>query len=170
MLCAKDGCSDQTVGRSKYCRVHRDEARAAWLGKVRASGDERKARDEKWEKIHDEAHRAGMVAAEACKPVPMVVQQHANMLDDSSPAVQTWVVPDGVCGFAWVVIRPANCSFALWLKKREGDRVYKCYTGGLQRFAPLSTQSMQIKEAYCEAYAKVLQAAGIKAYAYSRLD
>ena len=170
MLCAKDGCQSETVGKSRYCRPHRDEARKAWLGKVRASGDERKARDEKWRKLHDEAHKAGMAAAEACKPTPMVVQSHANQLDDSSPVTQTWVVPDGVCGFAWVTIRPANCSFALWLKKIEGERVYKGYRGGLQRFAPLATQSMQIKEAYCRAYADVLQAAGIKAYAQSRLD
>jgi hypothetical protein len=168
MICAKDGCTAESVGKSKYCRPHRDEARQAWLGKIKASGAERNARNAKWAKIHAEAHEAGMRAANEAKPVPMVVEQHANQLDDSSPVVQRWVVEGGPCGFAWVVVRPGNCSFALWAKKHA--RADKHYYGGVSIWCPLNTQSMAIKEAYCRAYANILKFYGINAHMGSRLD
>jgi hypothetical protein len=167
MICARPECSEQSVGKSKYCRVHRDAARKAWLEMIKSKPSAAE-RDAKWAELHAKACEAGHAAAEACKPTPMVVQQHANMLDDSSPVTQSWVVEGGPCGFAWVVIRPGNCSFARWAKKHA--RADKHYYGGVSIWCPLGTQSMAIKEAYCRAYATVLREAGIDAYAGSRLD
>lgn len=169
MICAKEGCTAESVGKSKYCRIHRDEARQSWLAKVKASAADRQAKVEKWAKIHAEAHEAGVRAANQAKPVPMIVEQHSNQLDDSSPVVQRWVVEGGPCGFAWIVVRPGNCSFARWAKKNV-PLTAKHYYGGMSIWCPLGTQSMAIKENYCRAYANILQFYGINAHMGSRLD
>jgi len=157
-LCATEGCIEDKVGKSKYCRKHRAEARQAWKGMIAASAQEREARDAAWKALHVEAHAAGMAASEAHKPEPMGV----------TDGKQTWVIDGGVCGFAWVLIRPGNCSFAIWAKKNIGARA--AYGGGVDIWCPLPTQSMTTKEAYCEAYVKVLRARGIAAIAKSRID
>jgi alpha-beta hydrolase superfamily lysophospholipase len=73
-----------------------------------------------------------------------------------------------VCGFAWVTLRPANSSFAIWAKK---NRDWKpAYGGGMQLWVSAYNQSMKRKEAYATAFANVLYASGIKAYAGSRMD
>lgn len=169
MTCAKPGCSMGSVGKSKYCRDHRDEAHAQWVETIGLSAQARDARDAKWEALHAAADRAGNEAALTCTPTPMVVVQHSNQLDDNSPVTQSWLVEGGVCGFAWVVIRPGTCSFARWAKKHV-PLTDKHYHGGVSVWCPLGTQSMAIKEAYCHAYARTLNAAGIDAYAGSRMD
>jgi hypothetical protein len=98
----------------------------------------------------------------------MVVQQRADVMDDTSPVVQQWVVPDGVCGFAWVKVRPGNCSFALWLKKHKGGRTD--YYGGIVLWVSAYNQSMEKKLAYARAFAGVVKEAGVDAYADYRLD
>lgn len=74
------------------------------------------------------------------------------------------------CGFAWVTIRPATSKFARALKAAGVAK--KAYGGGLQVWNPGGsfTQSMDIKEVGAAAYAGVLRAAGIDAYAQSRAD
>ncbi len=84
------------------------------------------------------------------------------------PGGKSWYVADGVCGFAWIKIRPANSSFALWAKKAGIAK--PAYGGGLQIWVSGYGQSMQKKEAYAAAYAKVLSEAGIKAHSESRMD
>lgn len=169
MLCAKSGCTADTVGTSKYCRLHRDEAHMLFVERIKASEKARVEKVEKFIRLHEAADRAGNEAALVCTPVPMVVVQHANALDDNSPVVYREVVEGGPCGFAWVVVRPGTCSFARWAMKNVSG-AHKNYRGGVGLWCHLSTQSMEIKEAYCRAYAKVLCAAGINAYAQSRLD
>lgn len=106
-----------------------------------------------WEK----AEAAGMVAAKAVVPVPM------NVTDGT----QVWHVPDGVCGFAWVKF-PGNTPFGRWAKK--AGKASKSYTGGLMYWVTVGGQAMQLKEAYADAFAKVLNEGGVKAYADSRMD
>lgn len=118
--------------------------------------------------LWNKAVEAGNAAAKACQPTPMVVQQHANMLDDNSPVVYREVVNDGVCGFSWITVRPANSAFANWAKKALQAR--KGVYGGLTLWCPLPTQSMQLKEAWCGAVAVVLRASGINAHMESRMD
>ena len=125
--------------------------------------------------LWDKATQAGRDAVAACNPTPMVVQQHANMLDDNSPVVKQWIVADGACGFAWVKIRPANSAFAKWAKTQPRTGEYleprkDSYEGGLCVWITVGNQSIQKKEAYAHAMAKVLREAGINAYPMSRLD
>lgn len=137
--------------------------------KIAAETAERRKRYAAYEALWNEAESAGRAAADACVPTPMVVQQRANMADDSSPVVKSWHVPSGACGFAWVTIRPATSSFARWLKKQGLGR--RAYYGGIEVSAEMvGGQSIEIKTAWARAVADVLTKAGIKAHAGSRLD
>ena len=82
-----------------------------------------------WKSVWDEAHEAGMKAGNACTPVPMVVVEHVNPLDDTSPIKRQYSpISDGVCGFASVVVTPGTCSFAVWC--RENKEARPNYYGG----------------------------------------
>jgi hypothetical protein len=76
----------------------------------------------------------------------------------------------GYCGFAWVVVREKASTKLGRALKNVGFR--KEYGGGLSIWNPGGsfTQSMDIKEAGAEAYAKVLREHGIDAYMSSRAD
>lgn len=118
--------------------------------------------------LYNSANQAGVAAAEKMVPQAMVVSQHSDVLNDASPVVKQWYVPDGVCGFAWVKVFPGNSPFANWLKKKQ--LAHKAYSGGVDIWVSAYGQSMQKKEAYAHAFASVLSAAGIKAYPGSRMD
>jgi hypothetical protein len=114
---------------------------------------------------------AGAAAAEAKVPKPMYVVERANPMDDSSPIVKAYEpIADGVCGFAWVNVRPGNSPFANWLKKEGKAR--KAYGGGVQIWVSAYNQSLEKKEAYANAMEKALEALvpGVKFYADSRMD
>lgn len=110
--------------------------------------------------IWDEANKAGVAAAQACKPIPMTVYE-------DRPGGQSWHVPDGVCGFAWIAFK-GNTPWARWAKKNAGAT--KNYPSGLHIWVSDFGQSMARKEAYARAFAKVLNENGIEAYADSRMD
>lgn len=118
--------------------------------------------------LYMKAHEAGRAAAAVKVPTPMVVSEHANPLNDASPVARQWVVAGGVCGFAWVKVRPGNSSFANWVKKNKYGR--PDYPSGVAINVKDYGQSMELKEAYAYAFAKVLSEAGINAYADSRMD
>lgn len=125
------------------------------------------------QKIFDEALEAGKKAWAECTPTPMVVGEAKSLfssgIDYSKP---TYYVADGVCGFAWVTIKPARGKFVSWLKKNKIGRTGTY--GGWMISSNVNksdfSQSMQRKEAFCEAFAKVLRNHGLNAYAESRLD
>lgn len=166
--CATQGCTAATSGKSKYCSTHKAQAHAAWKDRISADAEARAARDANFAALHARAHQAGDAAAQAAVPAPMVVSQHASPLNDASPVTQAWFVSEGVCGFAWITIRPGNSPFANWAKKHAG--ACKAYYGGVEIWVGGYGQSMQRKEAYAYAYAEVIREAGIKAYAGSRMD
>lgn len=118
--------------------------------------------------IANKAHEAGIKAVEALQVIPMVVSERASPLDDSSPVQKQYYVADGVCGFAWVAFK-GNTAWGRYAKKYLGAK--SKYGGGLQIWISAYNQSMQKKEAYAQAYAKVLNDNGIAdAYADSRMD
>lgn len=120
-----------------------------------------------WQEIYDKAHNAGMEAVSKLKVIPMVVTGHANPLDDNSEVTEKYFVPDGPCGFASIKFA-ANTSFAKWaMKNKLAD---KSYDRGAYIWVHQFNQSMQKKEAYAYAFARVLNENGIKAYAESRMD
>lgn len=121
-----------------------------------------------WQFIWNQAYATGAAAAIACKPTPMVVEGHANPLDDNSAVTQRWVVPQGVCGFAWVEF-PGNTSFGRWAVK-EGYAKPK-YGGGVSYWISAYGQSMEMKYAHASAMAKKLRELGVeRVYAGSRED
>ena len=78
------------------------------------------------------------------------------------------IVEDGVCGFAYIKIRPARGAFVNWLKARNIG--HKAYGGGYEISIHDYNQSMTRKSAHARAAAEVLCRAGIEATSYSRLD
>ena len=121
-----------------------------------------------FESIYTQAHTAGNAAVTQTTVTPMIVSQQANPLNDNSETIKQWVVNDGVCGFASVIVKPANSKFAKFLVANQLAR--KHYAGGVSMSIFDFNQSLTKKEAYAQACAKVLRANGINAWAESRMD
>lgn len=112
-----------------------------------------------FEELYMQACVAGTNAVNAMQVTPMVVSGHGRQ----------YYVEDGACGFAWVVIKPANSAFCKYLRSiNVGSK--RIYEPGYMIWISQYQQSVQKKETYAYAFAKVLQDAGIKATAGSRLD
>jgi hypothetical protein len=135
--------------------------------------------------IMNKAYQAGMEALNKCVPVPMVVEQHVNVMDDKSPVTKAWHVANGVCGFASITFKAnttKNRSFmnalkkegllsndindfnekVLWKKRLSGPGyTYWIREGG---------QSLQKKEAFAYAFNQVLADNGIEAHVMSGMD
>ena len=114
------------------------------------------------------AEAAGKEAAAKCAVAPMVVQDADVLSGAPSPGGKQYFVADGVCGFAWVRVKPGNCGFAKWLVANGKAR--KSYQGGVSIWISDYNQSMQRKESHAYAMADVINAAGVKAYGESRMD
>jgi hypothetical protein len=121
-----------------------------------------------WATVWESALKHGREAGAACVRHPMIVAQHANVMDDNSPVVEQWHVPSGVCGFAWVVVRPGTSAFARWLVKH--DLAGKHYYGGVSIWVGDYGQSYEKKHAHAVAMAEYLNKVGIDAFPGSRLD
>jgi len=120
--------------------------------------------------LYERADAAGRAEADACTPQPMHVVQREHPLDDTSRIVKAYApVMSGVCGFAWVNIKPGNGSFARHLK-RLGLARTDSYYGGVSVRVFGYGQSYEKKLAYAAAFADVLKEAGIRAMSMGRLD
>lgn len=124
--------------------------------------------------IFVEAFEAGRQAAESAIPTAMVVGTAKSILSDQiDQTKQTWVVSEGMCGFAYVTIRPARGPMVTLLKARGIG--WRGHYGGWQCSAtdfgsPRSSQSYERAMAAADAAAGVLTKYGITAYADGRLD
>lgn len=107
--------------------------------------------------LHKIAHEAGMAAGYAIQPKAMVV----------SGMGQEWVVSEGPCGFAWIIVS-GNTKFGRDLTK-EGIGS-KGYPSGVHIRVHAFNQSWERKVAYAKAYAQVLNENGVKASWGERLD
>jgi hypothetical protein len=106
------------------------------------------------------AEAEGRNRAYDCTPTPMLVRQHSNMLDDNSPVVKEYApVMGGVCGFAWVNIKPGTSRFARWLKKSGLARTDN-YDGGVTMFIHEYGQSYELKQAHAHGMANYLREQG----------
>ena len=127
-----------------------------------------KATDQQFLNIAAEAWQAGMAAGLATHPNPMVVNERADPLDDTSAIVKQYEpVMGGACGFAWVSFK-GNTAFGRWAKKTGLAR--KDYPTGLAIWVSEFGQSLEMKAAFANAYARVLETHGIVAYGQSRID
>lgn len=113
------------------------------------------------------AEAAGLAAGEAAVPTPMVVSESELFSDKPKAGGKSWYVSEGACGFAWVHFK-GNTDFGRWMKKNGKAR--PDYPKGLCVWVSYGNQSVARKEAYADAYAGVLKAAGITCYSASRLD
>lgn len=128
------------------------------------------------EALYNKAHAAGLKAGQDAVPNPMIVGSPRNPMgslmggDDGGldPNKDMWYVSEGVCGFAWVTVRPGNSSFARRLASLGIG--HKAYYGGWEIWVGEFGQSMARKEAYAQAFAEVLREAGVQAFAGSRMD
>ena len=138
--------------------------------KISAEKAVRSAKYAGFERLYAEAVKAGQLAGQKAVPFAMIVGQpktaFGSDIDFSKP---TEYVADGVCGFAWVTIKPATSSFARWLVKQGLAR--PAYGGGVQIWIHEYNQSMQRKEAHAGAMAAVLrEGLGLSIYSGSRMD
>ena len=126
--------------------------------KIAAEKAERVTRYAKYQEIIDKAYKAGIEAGKNARPIPMYV------IDQGIPIDR---IDDGACGFAWIAF-PGNTSFGKWTKKQGLARSH--YPSGLCIWVSEFGQSVDRKDAFAGAYAKVLKDNGIDAYSGSRLD
>jgi len=119
--------------------------------------------------IYEEAHRHGVAAATATTPTPMLVYESVGLTDTPLKGGKQWVVEGGVCGFAWVNIKPARGGFVKYLKAQGIGRL-DSYQGGWTIWVGDYGQSMERKHAYAAGFVQVLKRHGINAGAYSRMD
>jgi len=122
------------------------------------------------DEVYREAYAAGLKAGHEVQVTPMVVgtetSPFSNIIDETK---QTYFVEGGVCGFAWVKIRPARGKFVQWLKEQNiGSK--DNYEGGYTIWCHEFGQSLTRKEAFAGAFAEVLRGYGIDAYGQSRID
>ena len=115
------------------------------------------------EDLYTTAHIVGMTKAGEHKPEPMVVRDKNSLGETVQDTIN-----DGVWGFADVWIRPARGRFVKFLKDRKIG--YKAYEGGYKMPIHDFNQSLELKRAYAEGFAKVLKEHGIDAYGTSRMD
>ena len=79
--------------------------------------------------LHRRAEVAARAAAEGARPTPMAVYTPKDVVASlmgqpdggPDPREPIYNVSEGVCGFAWVTIRPANSSFARRLRAAHKD-------------------------------------------------
>ncbi len=70
--------------------------------------------------LHRAAHVAGHAAGMAHNPSTMVVGSPSTPFgNDIDYSKRVDYVSEGPCGFAWIVIRPANCRYVNILKKKS---------------------------------------------------
>ena len=120
--------------------------------------------------VYAEAHAAGMAAGNGCKPIPMVVGTPTTPLgNDIDYEKETYYVADGMCGFAWINIKPARGKFVKYLKDNDIGRK-DSYYGGYTIWVSGFGQSLARKESYARAFANHLNKNGITAYSMSRID
>lgn len=119
--------------------------------------------DRELEDLFAKAREAGLKAGMEVVPTPMIVRE-----EFPNPGRTYAPVMDGVCGFAWVTIKPGTCRAARMAKQLM--QCHRGYHGGVEIWVSDFNQSLTRKEAYATAFARVLRDAGIQAYPGSRMD
>jgi hypothetical protein len=116
------------------------------------------------EVMFQEAVEAAAKAFDEVTPRPMVV----------SSGIQQYYISEGVCGFAYVKIRPATGAFVKYLKAQGLG--HKAYGGGYEICSwelggvGRGSQSYERAMAAARAAEKVLAGYGLNVFAYGRLD
>jgi len=119
--------------------------------------------------LRQQAHEAGLAAMQAATPTPILWGSPSTPLGSDVDLTNPHSVStEGVCGFAWVKVK-GQTSFARHMRDAGFGRT-DSYAGGTNLWVREGGQSLERKEAYANAFAAVLNEAGVSAYAYSRMD
>jgi len=127
-------------------------------------------------KMVREAEQAAQVASANATPTPMLVYEADGLSNRPKPDARAWHVPDGMCGFAWVNVSPANSRIANRIKEFGTFNTHRAYEGGLNVWMHLGGQSVARKEAAAQAYSQVIAqyiadtGETARVYPQSRLD
>jgi hypothetical protein len=109
----------------------------------------------------EDAFTVAMLAGNAANPTPMAVYNPASGA--------THIVSDGVCGFAYVTIRPRTCKLARFAVDCgwRSNSWHKRIELSIQEFG----QSLARKEAFAEAFTKRMHELGHPEVSWdSRID
>jgi len=118
-------------------------------------------REKAFNDVYQLARITGLQSGEYFEPTPMIV------VDDIG---QEYIIEEGLCGFAWINIKPGNSQFANWLKAND-HATKDSYYGGVTVWVSEFNQSMERKIKYARAFAKVLSDNGLeRVYVGSRMD
>jgi hypothetical protein len=108
------------------------------------------------------AQETGRKAGFACVPTPVSFGIAADLTGNEMVPGSEVVDMEGVCGCAWVVVRPGRCKFANWLKRNKLGS-YDSHRKGVLISPKDFGQSLDRKRAWATAFAEVLNDAGINA-------
>lgn len=133
---------------------------------------ERAARYAEFDALVREARVAAQAAGEAVEIAPSIVGTAIGLSDVIDTTKPMYYDTAGVCGFAWVEVRPGSCSFARWLVKMGFASA--AYRGGVRIRMSGFGQSYERKMAAAQAFAGVLKDSplleGVRIYPGGRLD
>lgn len=121
-----------------------------------------------------EASEGAEQAVKDCTPRAIVAGTALGLSNEIDYSKQTYYIEGGVCGFAYVVIKPARGKFVAELKKRKIGSAH--YYGGYSVSSYEFARSIRTDQSYERACAaasgavEVLQSYGINAYVDSRID
>ena len=91
--------------------------------------------------VYADAHAKGIAAGNGANPTPMIVGTPTTPLgNDIDYSKDTHYVSDGVCGFAWINIKPARGKFVKFLK--DNNIVGKTLTMVVIRFGFLVSDNL----------------------------
>lgn len=119
--------------------------------KIAWEKEQRLARYAHFEAAFDAAATAARDAGDAVTPAPSIVGTAIGLSDEIDPTKPVYRDTAGICGFAWVDVRPATSSFARWLAKT--GRGSKAYGGGMRIRIPWHGQSYERKIASAQVLA-----------------
>lgn len=125
--------------------------------------------------LYLEACKNAIKAGMENKPTPIAVVS-AGLDDKPLADAKPSIIMEGLCGYAWVTIRPARGAFVKFMKSIDKGRNgyyggYEISTNVIERETGVNFgQSYERKMAAAEAFAATLQTWGINAVAEGRLD
>jgi len=137
-----------------------------WMPQVRVVTGAERGTDEYWVRLHETAHLAGELAANAVVPKPMFVQSQYPLGADIGSVE---AVAEGEFGYAYAVVDDGLKGFGRWLSRAHGAE-WRARKREAWLPARINSSSAARTAAYAEAYAHVLQLNYVKSRAECRLD
>lgn len=129
-----------------------------------------------FETLWAEASEKATEAWIGAEPTPILVYTPKGLFDDTPDTEKPmYVHSEGLCGFAWLVVKDGRTSFARWLAKNDIGSQSAYYGGRIIHPSDMvnADRKSQSHERKCQAMfvaAKVFRDAGINVEVIERLD